>query len=174
MKGWVLDVGADNESNCMVIWLKGENGSVKKCECAFTPAFYVYSSPADLVVLEQTLEGDPLIKALEYDEKRLWPGESARKVLKISLSDYRVLMKLAREIDEMGDFFHYELFNVDISIPFAYMFERNLIPMTSIELTDDCKFKLLEDVDSIDYTIPDLSSIELNAKVNARGNTNSG
>ena len=167
MKGWILDVGADNEKNCMIVWMKGENGTVEKIECTFDPSFYVYSTPEHLHVLEQTFEGDPFITSIGYEEKRLWPGEAEKEVLKISLSDYLALMRLANEIDEMGDFSLYELFNVDLSIPTAFMLERDIVPMALGKFSDTGEFTSLEDLASIDYPFPDLRSVELGIDVKA-------
>ncbi len=85
MKGWILDVAADTEKNCIVIWMKTENGAVEKVECTFFPSFYVHASPNDLRVLEHTFEGDPFITSMAYEQKRLWPGEPENEVLRISL-----------------------------------------------------------------------------------------
>lgn len=167
MKGWIFDVGADNEKNCMVVWMKGENGAVEKFECTFDSSFYVHSAPEHLHALEQTFEGDPFITSMGYEEKRLWPGEPKKEVLKISLSDYRVLTKLANEIDEMGDFSLYELFNVDLSIPTAFMLKRDMVPTALGEFNDTGDFTLLEDLASLDYPIPDLRSVELSIDVKA-------
>ena len=165
MKGWIIDVFADTAKNCIVTWIKREDGSVEKIEHPFSPSFFVYSSPANLQVLEQTLEGKLFIKSMEYEVKRLWLGQLEQKVLKVSLQDYGVLMKLAREIDELGDYSRYDLFNVDITIPSAFMLEKNMFTMTFIELKEDFECELLEDLDSIDYNIPDLKSVGMNAEV---------
>lgn len=171
MKGWIIDVDADTDKNCIVVWIKGEDGSVEKFERNFFPSFYVYSSQANLEVLAQMLGGNPSIKSLDYEEKSLWLGETAKKVLKISLQDYGALMELAREIDEMGEFSKYELFNVDLSIPFAYVLEKDIIPMTFIERKNesDFEFELLEDPNSIDYPIPEFRSVELDVEIEMDG-----
>ena len=44
----------------------------------------------------------------------------------------------ATEIDELGDFSLYELFNVDLSIPTAFMLERDMVPMALSEFNDVC------------------------------------
>jgi DNA polymerase elongation subunit (family B) len=170
MKGWILDVCEDNEKNSIVIWTKEETGSVAKRECMFFPSFYVNAAPPDLRYIAQTLENDPFITSLEYKEKRLWPGEPEQTVLKISLQDYKMLMKLAYEIDELGDFSTYELYNVDISIPFAYTLEKDILPMTFSEFdSEDFALYLREDIESIDYTIPELRSVELGVEVEGDG-----
>ncbi|MGC9443619.1 MAG: DNA polymerase domain-containing protein [Candidatus Methanospirareceae archaeon] len=167
MNGWVLDVGADYGQNRIVLWLKQENGAVEAVECPFFPSLYVHAAPANLQELEETFEGEPFINALAYEEKRLWPGEPAQEVLRITLAEYRMLMKLAREIDEMGDYALYELFNVDLSIPTAFMLEKGIVPMAQIALTGEYEFEVLEDLTAIDYPLPELRSISLECKVTA-------
>jgi DNA polymerase elongation subunit (family B) len=167
VNGWVLDVGADYEQNLIVLWLKQENGAVEAVECPFLPSLYVHAAPANLQVLEETFEGEPFISALAYEEKRLWPGEPAQEVLRITLAEYRMLMKLAREIDEMGDYSLYELFNVDLSIPTAFMLEKGIVPMAQIALKNQSEFELLEDLTAIDYPVPELRSASLEGKVTA-------
>ncbi|MBN1456008.1 MAG: hypothetical protein JW945_07140 [Methanomicrobia archaeon] len=167
MNGWVLDVGADYERNTIVLWLKQENGAVEKVECPFLPSLYVHSAPANLQVLEATFEDEPFINALGYEEKRLWPGEPAQEVLRITLAEYRMFMKLAREIDEMGDYALYQLFNVDLSIPTAFLLEKGIVPMARIAVTGESEFELLEDLTAIDYQLPELRSVSLEGKVTA-------
>lgn len=173
MKGWIIDVDADNSKNCVVVWIKGENGSVEKIEHNFFPSFYVYSSQANLKGLKQILVDNPAINSLEYEEKSLWLGEPAKEVLRVSLRDYGALMELAKEIDEMGEFCKYELFNVDLSIPFAFVLENDIIPMTFIEWENESdfefKFELLENINSIDYSVPEMRSAELDVEIETDG-----
>jgi DNA polymerase elongation subunit (family B) len=172
MKGWILDVDADLEHNCIVIWIKGENGSVERYETCFYPSFYLYASPANLVALEPVLADNPGVHSLEYEEKSLWLGEPVKKVLRVSFKEYGMLMELARELDELGEFSRYELFNVDLSIPFAYQQAKEVVPMALIETKNDknsLELELLEDRDGIDYTIPALRSMELGAELEAEG-----
>ncbi len=65
----------------------------------------------------------------------------------------------------MGDFSLYDLYNVDLSIPTAFMLDKGIVPMTFGELRDTGDFTVLEDLEAIDYTVPDLSSIELGVEV---------
>ncbi len=167
MNGWVLDVGADYAKNNIVLWLKQESGAVEAVECPFLPSLYVRAAPSNLQVLEETFEGEPFISALEYEEKRLWPGEPAQEVLRIKLAEYRMLSKLAREIDEMGDYSLYDLFNVDLSVPTAFLLEKGIVPMAHIAFKGDCEFELLEDLTAIDYPIPELRSVSLDGKLTA-------
>jgi DNA polymerase elongation subunit (family B) len=166
MKGWIIDVDADTAKNCIVIWTKGENGSVEKKALDFFPSFYVYSSSANLEGLEQMLCDNSAIDSLEYEERSLWLGETTKRVLKISMLEYGALTNLAREIDEMGEFSKYELFNVDLSIPLAYMLEKEVVPMALIETKNE---EPLEDINRIDYTIPELRSAELDVEIEAEG-----
>lgn len=80
--------------------------------------------------------------------------------------EYGALTNLAREIDEMGEFSKYELFNVDLSIPLAYMLEKEVVPMALIETKNE---EPLEDINRIDYTIPELRSAELDVEIEAEG-----
>ena len=164
MNGWVLDVGADYVKNTIVLWLKQESGAVEAVECPFSPSLYVHAAPANLQALEETFAGEPFINALEYVKKSLWPGEPAQEVLRITLAEYRMLSKLAREIDEMGDYSLYELFNVDLSIPTAFLLEKGIVPMARIALKGDSEFELLEDLTAIDYPVPELRSVSLEGK----------
>jgi hypothetical protein len=79
MKGWIIDVDADTAKNCIVVWIKGENGSVEKKTLNFFPSFYVYSSSANLEGLEQMLCDNPAIESLEYEERSLWLGETTKR-----------------------------------------------------------------------------------------------
>jgi DNA polymerase elongation subunit (family B) len=82
------------------------------------------------------------------------------------LREYGELGELARRIDELGDFYRYELFNVDVSIPLGYMLEKKIFPMAYVELNGG--FNLLDDASSTDYKLPDLKCINLGISVKAR------
>jgi len=71
----------------------------------------------------------------------------------------------------MGEFSKYELFNVDLSIPFAYILEKEVTPMALIETKNDSDFELelVEDINRIDYTIPELRSVELDVEIETDG-----
>lgn len=172
MRGWILDLAADPEQNCIIIWIKGENGSVERYAASFYPSFYLHASPADLAAIEQVLADDPAVHAVAYESKRLWPGEPEKEVLRVLLREYRMLNELAREIDELGEFARYDLYNVDLSIPFAYLREKDVLPMTFIEATNattSLDLKLLEDTDGLDYSIPRLRSVDLGAEIATEG-----
>jgi DNA polymerase elongation subunit (family B) len=165
MKGWIIDAFASHERNTVVLWVKGESGKVKKFECDYSPSLYIHSSSSNLKDLENQFRKDPLIRSIGYEKKKLWLGEKRKKVLGITLKDYLKIKELAKRIDEAGNFSKYEFFNVDLSIPLEFMIERGIFPMSFMEIGD--RLGLLEDVNSIDYRIPELKSARLDAKINS-------
>jgi DNA polymerase elongation subunit (family B) len=164
MKGWIIDAFASHEKNAVVLWVKGESGRVKKFEFDYSPSFYIHSSFANIKELENQLRNDPLIRSIGYEKKKLWLGEKRKKVLRITPKGYPKIKELANRIDEVGEFSKYEFFNVDLNIPLEFMVERGIFPMSFMEIGDG--FELLEDVNSINYRIPELRSARLGVEIN--------
>ncbi|MDY6966272.1 MAG: DNA polymerase domain-containing protein, partial [Halobacteriota archaeon] len=162
VEGWILDVDTDYEDNSLSVWIRTHD-EIKRHVNDFRPSFYVHSGVSGLHHLYSMMKEDPSIDDLSYEIRRLWLGEEGKLVLKISVKEYKMLWKLARRIDEIGDFHKYELFNVDISIPLQYMLENHLFPMAFVRFNGD--FVLLDDIDSIDYESPPLQGVELDVTV---------
>ncbi len=164
MKGWLLDL-YPNE-NEIVLWVKNDHGIKKVIDSDFFPSFYVYSSLQDLKSLESKLSDDTSVKSLDYEKKRLWLREKESLVLKVTVSKYKRLKELANNIDESGNFSKYQLFNVDLSFPLRYTLYKEIFPFAFLEING--KINLLDDINSIDYDVPELSSIRIDVEINAR------
>ena len=144
---FLIDCYPDYTESCMKIWLYHENGTsvIKKEE--FSPQFYVKASRKEDVLL-QYLEEIPSVRYISY-ENRLVSLRKKAPVVKVVLHEYNI-REIASEIDRMGGYETYELFNVDISFPQRYFFEKDLFPMMNVE--DDSPF-------AVEYSVPDLKEL---------------
>jgi len=166
-KGWLIDVDADLENNCIISWIKSKSGVEKFVDDEFHPSFYVHSPLPDLKALESELEDDERVRSAEFDQKRLWLGEKESRVLRVTVNDYSGLWELAKQVDERGDFSRHRLFNVDLSIPLRYMLDKDIFPMALMEV--DHGLRVLDDAWSIDYEIPELIMIGLKVEIDGTG-----
>ena len=55
--GWIMDVYPDHSSHQMVVWLKEEDGSVKRHLFDWSPTIHVFSDNEKLKHLEDVLAG---------------------------------------------------------------------------------------------------------------------
>ncbi|MDY6930492.1 MAG: DNA polymerase domain-containing protein [Halobacteriota archaeon] len=164
VEGWILDVDANYEDSTIDIWIKTENGVKREVEDGFYPSFFVYSPEiSELDSIYSYLQDLGCIDHLGYESHMLSPYGLNKNVLRVSLNDYRSLLKLANKVDLMGDFRLYELFNVDISIPIRYMLEKDIFPLGYSTLNGD--LRCLDDIYSIDYLLPPLKCVEVGVEV---------
>jgi DNA polymerase elongation subunit (family B) len=95
-----------------------------------------------------------------------------KKVLEVDMRDYSRISFFARKILRLGGYERYRLFNVDVPVAQAYLYEREIFPLAHVLVVDSggrlC-FEVLDSVDSCEYSIPPLRSIWLNVNVEKEG-----
>ena len=148
---FLIDCYPDYKENCMKIWWVKKESVIKKEE--FSPWFFVRAFRKEDALLDY-LDGHPSILYTCY-EKRFVSLTKKAPVIKVVLSKYN-LREIASEIDRMGGYEVYELFNVDISFPQRYFFEKDLFPMMNVE--EDSPF-------AVEYEIPPLRELFFDIKV---------
>ncbi|KYK35349.1 MAG: hypothetical protein HXS46_06915 [Theionarchaea archaeon] len=150
---FLIDCYPDYEENCMTIWLDNKRCILKKEE--FTPVFYVKALKRE-DKLVQYLENIPFVTYI-YENRWISLRKKA-PVIKVILSKYNI-REIASEIDRMGGYELYELFNVDISFPQRYFFEKNVFPM--MKVADDSPF-------AVEYDTPDLKELLFTITVDSK------
>lgn len=144
---FLIDCYPDYAEKCVNLWLYRSVGkSVLKKE-EFTPWFCVRALKKG-ELLESYLNDAPSVAYTVY-EKRLVSLTKKAPVIKVVLTDYGI-REIASEIDRLGGYELYELFNVDISFPQRYFFENDLFPMMNME--KDSSF-------AMEYDIPALKEL---------------
>jgi DNA polymerase elongation subunit (family B) len=144
-EGWVFDLNPHDD--LMEVWLK-KDGRTEKYDELFRPHLYARGAIGEL---EKFLDGDPRVEAMWREVRALGLGGEKDEVVGIEASGQKALKSLAKEIDGMGDFSEYDLFNVDLSMSLRYSLARNISPMTSIG----------EDLLGVDYGVPPLKAVVL-------------
>ncbi len=170
MRGWILDLYPDYKRDEIVIWVKKEGGGVKRLADAFSPSFYVSAENRDINELVKGLAFSPLICGVMLEtNQRTVEGKLPRNLLRIEVPRYAHLTRLARKINEEGDFSRFKLYNADINIGLRYIFGKRIPPMTLLEIkktANGLKYKSLEDPGSLCYEQPILkeATFKLNVK----------
>jgi DNA polymerase elongation subunit (family B) len=165
MRGWLLDIYPDYQTNTMVYWVKTRRGSERIVDRTFLPRIYAHSSPDKMDDLESALPVLDAVKSAEREMKRTWLGEKEREVLAITVRDYDKVEDVAHTIDNRGKYKDYSLFNVDLRFSQRYFVEKDLFPMGLLEFRP--KPRMLDDPYEIDYEQPPLTSAVLSIRTEA-------
>jgi DNA polymerase elongation subunit (family B) len=166
--GWLLDVYPNYEFNYMTSWLKLENGAEQLSE-PFEPKFYVHGAKARLHELMKKLNSYSEIKSLVLTQKRIDIKDTRLyQVLEVTMREYRELKPCAAMIDREGKYAEFQLYNVDLRLSQKYMLSRAVFPLAHVavgrrlNVLDDDQF-------SMEYSVPELVTADLELKVNKRG-----
>lgn len=156
-RGWLFDV-YPRDSNEVTVWVIAENGERVKLADRFACPIYISGDFADLNVLASKIKWSQSVDGLRFVEKHAdFMDASKRKVLEVNLSDHRESLSLARKVFKFGRLERFRLFNVDIPVAQAYLYEKNVFPFAHV-LAIDCGDKLAYDVldsaERVDYEFP--------------------
>jgi DNA polymerase elongation subunit (family B) len=166
MKGWLLDIYPDYETDSMVYWIRTRRGAERIVDRSFLPRIYVHSTPQKLDVLERALPVLDAVESVGREKKRTWLGEEERDVLAVTVRDYDKVEDVAHTIDNRGRYKDYALFNVDLRFSQRYLVEKGLFPMGLLEFRP--KPRMLEDPYEIDYEQPPLKTAVLGIRTDSR------
>ncbi len=124
LRGWLFDLYPLDSS--MILWIKGEDGSLSRIEDSFQPRFYARGREETLLSLFHFLQERRLAIAYQWVEKReFWSGEEV-EVMEIEMSGpepYAQLPKILSQWEEKITFY-----NCDIPVAQAYLYEKMLFP----------------------------------------------
>ena len=81
MRGWLLDIYADDASDSMVYWVRTRRGAERVVDRSFLPKIYAHSSPDKMDDLEGALPVLDAVKSVKREMKRTWLGEKEREGL---------------------------------------------------------------------------------------------
>ena len=157
MRGWLLDIYPDYDTNSMVYWVKTRRSAQRIVDRSFLPKIYVHSTPDNMDDLERALPVLEEVKGTAREMKRTWLGEKEREVLAVTIGDYDKVEDVAHTIDNRGRYKEYTLFNVDLRFSQRYFVEKDIFPMGLLEFRP--KPRMIDDPYAIDYEMPPLSSI---------------
>src|SRR5450759_2001309 len=94
------------------------------------------------------------------------------RVLEITLKDCRKGSSLTHQILKLGDYLTYEVHNSDLKGDRTYFFDHDLFPLAFLEVEPSqtgLKYTLQDSVESINYSIPPLRTMQLKVEIAKTG-----
>ena len=145
------------------------DGQVVRLVDEWQQYLYVSGSHADLVNLANQL----CIERTNLEQKYINPEDDhTSTVLKVPVRNISEAEWLAEKILIHGRHKLFELYNVDIKQSQLYMYEKNIFPFAYVEATkirNTVKWKLCDDLESINYDVPPLDEVTLSVSVKEKG-----
>jgi len=164
IRGWLFDVYPSGK-NEIAVWLIAENGERVRLVDTFTHRFYVSGSFSELSSLAEKIEGDPSVAGRRFVKKHADFMETGwKKVLDIGVDDYQEASALATRIVKSGRYEKFRLYNVDVPIAQAYLYDKEVFPLAHVMVVASGKrlyCDVLDSVESVDYRTPPLRSMRL-------------
>jgi DNA polymerase-2 len=149
----------------MILWIKEEDGRLRRFEDSFRPRFYAQGKKSDLLDLFRSLQKGQRATGYQWTRrKELWSGEEV-EVMEIEVFDpehYNQLPRILLQWEEKITFY-----NCDIPLPQTYLYERRIFPTGRciVEVEGNRIFEIYPDPsESVwigDEGIPDLRVMEL-------------
>ncbi|MEM3875233.1 MAG: DNA polymerase domain-containing protein [Candidatus Bathyarchaeia archaeon] len=168
VKGWILDVYPSGP-NQITVWIISENGERVKLVDKYVHRIYVAGDHAALKEITRKIIGSGSVADFRFVEKYADFMEASKKtVLEIDMTDYGRTPHFARKLLRLGGYVKYQLYNVDVPIAQAYLYERDIFPLAKVlayEKGGQIGYELLDSVESCQYELPPLRSMWLRMNV---------
>lgn len=172
VRGWLFDVYPSGP-NEVTVWIIAENGQRFRLVDKYVRRIYVSGNWSDLKVLADKVSDSRSVAGLRFVEKYADFMEAAKKkVLEIDMRDYGRTSFFARKILRLGGYERYRLFNVDVPVAQAYLYEKNVFPLARVLVVDSggrLGYEVLDSVDSYEYSVPSFRSMWLDVNVKKEG-----
>ncbi len=175
VEGFLLDVYGDPDRDEIVAWVRTSDGARPVRE-PFHPTFYVHArgGVGELRELASALE--PLHEAgsLGIVPQRLALEDAPTPVLRVPVTRFRALHRLARLVDGRGEHHRYDLYNVDLRLSLRWLLARGLFPFAQVTYAGpdagsggSGTWNLRDDPGSMGYDAPGLVTARLEVEVDA-------
>jgi len=155
------------------VWIIAENGERVRLVDKYVHRIYVSGNWSDLKVLADKVKDSKSVAGLRFVEKYAdFMEASKKKVLEIDMRDYGRTSFFARKILRLGSYERYRLFNVDVPVVQAYLYEKDVFPLARVLVVDSggrLSYEVLDSVDSCEYSVPPFRSMWLNVSVKKEG-----
>ncbi len=110
----------------MILWIKGEDGRLRRFEDPFRPRFYAQGRKNDLLDLFRTLQKERRVAGYQWDRKKeFWSGEEV-EVMEIEVVDSGHYARLPRILPLWEE--KMTFYNCDIPLPQTYLYEKQIFP----------------------------------------------
>ena len=172
IRGWIFDVYPANVGE-MAVWIISENGQRIRLTDKFQPKIYVSGKKEDVEKLVGKIYSNENIANWSFVYKYANPIDSEKsRVLEITLKDCRKVSSLTNQILKLGDYLTYEVHNSDLRGDRSYFFVHDLFPLAFLEveiLKTGLKYTLQDSVESVNYSIPPLRTMQLKVEIAKSG-----
>jgi len=127
LRGWLFDLYPLESS--MILWIKGEDGSMRRFEDPFRPRFYARGNQNDLFSLSHFIEQKGWMTGYRWTQKReFWSGDEV-EVMEIELGNSEHYAKISKILPRWEE--RVTFYNCDIPTAQAYLYEKRLFPTGS-------------------------------------------
>ncbi|MDG6224466.1 MAG: DNA polymerase domain-containing protein [Candidatus Thermoplasmatota archaeon] len=154
MEGWVLDVAADPMRDLMEVHLLTKDGHVMLSD-RYRPCITVSGGGRRLDALSEVLSGiegvsvHPKRRSLDLDH------EGATPCLEVGISSYSKVAEISKEIERIGRYRHFSLYDVDMRLSSRYMLEKDIYPLAHVRVSNG--FEVIDDPDWGSSPLPPLT-----------------
>jgi DNA polymerase-2 len=170
-RGWFFDLYPLEAS--MILWIKDEDGRLRRLEDPFRPRFYAQGKERDLLALFQSLQKGRWATGYRWTRKKeFWSGDEV-EVMEIEVEDAEHYARLPTILGRWEEGITF--YNCDIPSPQLYLYERGLFPTGRciVEAEGNRIFVIhpdpSESVWMDDGDLPDLRVMEIHVDGNTTG-----
>ncbi|KON28553.1 hypothetical protein AC481_01340 [miscellaneous Crenarchaeota group archaeon SMTZ-80] len=171
LRGWLLDV-YPSPSGEMIVWFIAESGERVRFVDKFLNRIYISGNSSELKCLAEIIGENHSVADWCFVERYAHLFDNFKsEVLEISIRDYRRTHIFAKKLLRLIGCEKFNFYNIDIPPSEAYLYEKDIFPLARLVVVDYGKklwYKILDSVESIDYSIPPLRFIWLNVSIKAK------
>jgi DNA polymerase elongation subunit (family B) len=164
--GWLIDITESDDGRSVVLWRKeARGGRVRRTAVEFRPPFLVDGPRPELPALARRLAEHPAVAQVEREV--LAPSlydRRPRTVLAVTPRRNPARRALAREVDALGGFGRFRLYDVDLGAPQLYHLAHGLYPFAPVA-GRGADLTATEPAETIHYPTPPLTVARLEVTV---------
>ena len=168
VEGWIFDI-YPSAFGQMSVWVIAKNGERIRFVDRFRPKIYISGDIVDLERLSTRFFLDKLIVSFDFVYRYVNPTDAEKsKVLEVELKDCRRVSFFVHEILEIGRYLRFQVYNCDLQSAQSYLYHRDIFPLAFTEVEVDkqgLRYRLLDSVEDVDYSIPPLRIMKINVDV---------
>jgi len=168
VEGWIFDI-YPSAFGQMSIWVITKNGERIRFVDKFKPKIYISGNIVDLERLSTRFFLDKSIASFEFVYRYVSPTDIEKsKVLEVELKDCRRVPFFVHEILEIGRYLRFQVYNCDLQSAQSYFYNKDIFPLAFAKIEvekQELRYRLLDSVESVDYSIPPLRIMKINVDV---------
>lgn len=172
IRGWLFDVYPSG-ANEITAWIIAENGERIRLVDKFTHKIYISGTLSDLRSLSEKIKNSKSVTGLRFVDKYAdFMEAQKKKVLEINTSDYRRTTFFARKVLRLGGYERFHLYNVDVAVSQAYLYQKDVFPLAHVMAIDSgnrLSYDIMDSPEKVDYEVPSLRSMWLNVSIKKEG-----